>query len=438
MGRPARGYARPTLASRALAWWGEATDEPPRRHSNSRPQILHGLPASIRTRILPIMHAPDRVSRRDLIKGGAAFAALAFAQIPLSVLGFDEPSAGETIVPFLDAQPKGKMLYWQDLTSWITPNDQLYSVSHYGTPEVDLGKWQLEISGLVKKPRKLSLGEIQSRRRKIVTATLECSGNSSNPGFAGAIGNVKWTGTPLAPLLKECAPRDRAVEVVFFGADEKVEKIRDKDYLQNFARSLSLADALQRDDILLAYEMNGVPLEKGHGAPLRLIVPGWFGIAWVKWLTRIELLDRRYMSKYMAREYVTIRGQEQDGKTIWRETSVGPMDVKSVVARVVRRRDGTLRVTGAAWTDGAPLRRVEVKIDAGDWTPARLDAKQGSKYAWTFWSYDWRDASPGEHTLVSRATDAEGRIQPSGDDPEIKLKRTYWEANQQWMRKIRI
>jgi len=184
--------------------------------------------------------------------------------------------------------------------------------------------------------------------------------------------------------------------------------------------------------------MNGQPLEPVHGAPLRLVVPGWFGISWVKWLTRIELLDRRFMSKYMAREYVTIRGEERDGKTFWRETSVGPMDLKSVVARVVRRKDGSLRVSGAAWTDGTPLQRVELKIDDGQWTPARLDRKQHAMYSWTFWSYDWKNAAPGEHTLVSRALDAEGRVQPAAEAPEIQLKRTYWEANQQWPRKIGI
>ena len=373
-----------------------------------------------------------------MLRGGVAFAVLAFAQRPLSVFGFDETGADETVVPFLDAQPKSKMLYWQDLTSWITPNDQLYSVSHYGTPEVDPRRWQLEISGLVTKPKTLSLADIKARKRRTVTATLECSGNSSNPGFMGAIGNIEWTGTPLAPLIRECHPLDRAIEAVFFGADEKVEKIRDKDYLQNFARSLSLRDALKRDDVLLAYEMNGQPLDQGHGAPLRLIVPGWFGITWVKWLTRIELLDRRYMSKYMAREYVTIRGEERDGKTVWRETSVGPMDVKSVVARVVRRKDGSLRVTGAAWTDGTPLKRVELKIDNDGWAPVALDKSRRSKYSWTFWSYDWKKPTAGDHTLVSRALDAEGRMQPSGDDPEIKLKRTYWEANQPWVRKIKI
>jgi len=296
----------------------------------------------------------------------------------------------------------------------------------------------LEISGLVKKPRTLSLAEIKARKRKTVTATLECSGNSSNPGFMGAIGNIRWTGTPLAPLLAQSHPLDRAFEVVFFGADEKVEKVRDKDYLQNFARSLSLRDALKRDDILLAYEMNGQPLETSHGAPLRLIVPGWFGITWVKWLTRIELLDRRYMSKYMAREYVTLRGEERDGKTIWRETSVGPMDVKSVVARVLRRKDGSLGISGAAWTDGTPLERVELKIDEGSWTPVQMDRRPRARYSWTFWTYQWRSPTPGEHTLVSRAMDADGRRQPSADDSEIKLKRTYWEANQQWVRRIRI
>jgi DMSO/TMAO reductase YedYZ molybdopterin-dependent catalytic subunit len=192
-----------------------------------------------------------------------------------------------------------------------------------------------------------------------------------------------------------------------------------------------------RKDVLLAYEMNGVPLPTAHGAPLRLIVPGWFGIAWVKWLTRIELLDRRFMSKFMGRDYVTIRGEERDGETVWRETSVGPIDVKSIIARATRVEDGPVRLSGAAWTDGTPLKRVEVKVDKGPWQSAEL-RKSRSPYSWTFFDYLWKRPSPGEHVLISRAIDAEGRIQPSADDPEIKLKRTYWEANQQWPRKIRI
>jgi DMSO/TMAO reductase YedYZ molybdopterin-dependent catalytic subunit len=329
------------------------------------------------------------------------------------------------------------MLRWEQLKSWITPNDEVYHVQHYGVPKFDVDKWQLEFSGLVKRPRTLTLADIKSRKRTTITATLECSGNSSSSGFMGAIGNVRWTGTRLAPLIEECSPLKRGIEVVFFGMDEKTEKIRDKEYTQNFARSLSIADAV-RDEILLAYEMNGEPLTLEHGAPLRLIVPGWFGIAWVKWLSRVEVLDRRYMSKYMAREYVTIRGEERDGKTIWRETSVGPIDVKSIIARAVRRSDGAVRFSGAAWSDGTPLRAVEVKIDNGEWVRASLDTTQRAKYAWTFFNFDWKNPTDGEHTVVSRAIDGEGRVQPAATDPTIKLKRTYWEANQQWPRKFQI
>lgn len=343
----------------------------------------------------------------------------------------------ESMIPFLDVQPAGKGLRWEKLTSWITPSEDLFAVNHYGTPTVDTSKWKLEISGLVKKPRSFTLDEIKSRKRRNITATLECSGNSSSPGFMGAVGNMVWTGTPLASLLKESEPYARAIETVFFGADEKIEKIREKDYLQNFARSLGLKDAM-REDILLAYEMNGKPLDVSHGAPLRLVVPGWFGIAWVKWLTRIELQDRRYMSKYMARDYVTIRGEEKEGKTIWRETSVGPMDIKSMCARALRLKDGTIRFMGAAWGDGTPLKSIEIKIDNGPWQQAKIDNSMRSKYSWSFWIFDWQKPTPGEHSVVSRAIDTDGRIQPSPEDPQIKLKRTYWEANQQWPRKIKV
>jgi DMSO/TMAO reductase YedYZ molybdopterin-dependent catalytic subunit len=377
-----------------------------------------------------------RINRRDAIRRSVAFAAVAFTQQPLHLFGLTDPEQG-TVIPFQDIQPPGKMLRWEDLTSWLTPNEQVFAVSHYGTPAVELDAWKLEISGLVQRPRTLTLAELKARKRQTVVATLECSGNSSNPGFMGAIGNVRWTGTALAPLLRETGLEKRAIEVAFFGADEKVEKIREKEYPQNFARSLSRADAL-RDEILLAYEMNDQPLGKDHGAPLRLVVPGWFGIAWVKWLTRIEILDRRYMSRFMARDYVTIRGEERDGKTIWRETSVGPIDVKSVVARALRLSDGTIRLQGAAWTDGTPLKQVDLQIDGGPWRNAKLDRKPHADFGWSFWSYDWKGAEPGDHVIVSRAVDADGRAQPSADDPSIKLKRTYWEANQQWPRKLRL
>jgi DMSO/TMAO reductase YedYZ molybdopterin-dependent catalytic subunit len=378
------------------------------------------------------------LTRREMIKGSVALAAVAFARYPLSVFGGPAAEEGGVLIPFIDAQPPVKrQTRWSELTNWFTKTDDLYVVSHYNTPTLKAEDHVLEISGLVKKPKKLTLADIKARKRKTITATLECGGNGNGFGFMGAIGNVKWTGTPLVDLLEDCSPYKRAVEVVFFGTDQRTEKIRDNDYPQNFARSLHINDA-RREDLLLCYEMNGEPLMKEHGFPLRLVVPGWFGIAWVKWLNRIEVMDRRYMSKYMAQEYVTLRGEERPDKTIWRLTSVGPMDIKSIIARAVKLPNGTMRLTGAAWGDGTPIKNVEVKIDGGDWKPAKIDRSPRDKYTWRFFSYDWKSPQPGEHTIVSRATDEDGRVQPAPDEPAIKLKKTYWEANQQWPRKLVI
>jgi len=373
-----------------------------------------------------------------MIKGSVAVAALAFAQYPISLFGGPEAEEAGVLLPFLDAQPPVKhQTSWQNLTNWYTESNDLYRVSHYNVPALNAEEHVLEISGLVRKPKTLTLAEIKARKRKTITVTLECGGNGEAPVFMGAIGNVRWTGTPLADLLADCAPLKRGIEVVFFGADQKVEKIRGNDYPQNFARSLHITDAM-REDLLLCYEMNGEPLTKEHGFPLRLIVPGWFGISWVKWLNRIEVLDRRYMSKYMAQEYVTLRGEERSGQTIWRMTSVGPMDVKSIIARAVKLKDGTVRLTGAAWGDGTPLKAVEIKIDDGPWMASTIDHSRRDKYTWRFFTFDWKNPPPGEHQVVSRAIDAEGRVQPAATDSAITLKKTGWEANQQWPRKLAV
>lgn len=379
------------------------------------------------------------LSRRELVKGGLAAAALAVGNVPLSAFGFPEPAEGDEVVPFLDPQPVNPnrpMLHWQDLTQWITPTEQLFAVSHYGTPKPQ-EDWHLEITGLVEHPMSLTLDDLKARPRAEYVATLECSGNGAGANFMGAIGNCRWAGTPLAPILAECGVKPEGIEVVFFAADTGKEKIREGEYEQQFARSLSLEDAT-KDNVLLAYEVNGEPLSQSHGYPVRLIVPGWFGIAWVKWPVRIEVHDRRFMNRFMGRDYVTIRGEKQGDQIVWRETAVGLICLKSIVARVVRREDGTLRITGAAWNDGTPLKAVELKIDDGPWTPTELDKKPHAEYAWTFWSYDWKNPPPGEHTLVSRAVDAKGRVQPSADDSEIALKKTYWEANQQVPRRIKV
>ena len=380
-------------------------------------------------------------TRRDLLRGSLAAAGLSLGQARWPMFAFPPPGEDETVIPFLDPQPVNPdraMLRWGELTSWITPSEQLFVVKHYGEPEIDPGTWRLEISGLVRSPKVFALDEIKARPRSEYAATIECGGNGVSPGFMGAIGNVRWTGTPLAALLKEAGLDPRATEVVFYGADEGTETIRGNEYQQNFGRSLSVGDALD-PRVMLLYELAGRPLTKSHGAPLRLGVPGHFGVAWVKWLTRIEVTDRRFSGRFMARDYVTIRGQEQGGKTVWRESTVSHMKLKSIVARVVRRSDNKLRVSGAAWNDGrTPLKAVEVRIDDAPWQRAVLGQGLESPYCWTFWQYEWPEPAPGEHTLVSRVIDGDGNIQPTVDDPEIKLKKTYWEANQQVPRRVRI
>lgn len=342
----------------------------------------------------------------------------------------------EKVIPFLGgpaANAPRRGMVWDELTSWMTPTDGVFAVQHYGVPEADLSNSKLAISGLVNKPLTLSMEQIKARPRVEHTVTIECSGNGP---VGPLVGNSKWAGTPLAPILKEAGVKPEGIEVVFFGADSGTEKIRDADYKQNFARSLSLEDAA-RSNVLLCYEQNGQPLNKAHGGPLRLVVPGWYGVAWVKWLDRIEIHDRKYQGRFMARDYVTLRGEKQGDQTIWRETSVGKMNLKSVAARVTRRGSGPARITGAAWSDGAAIAKVEVRIDDGAWRPAQLVPNRDA-FAWTFWSFDWTDVKPGEHSIVSRATDAKGQVQPAPDDPFITQKKSRWENNQQAVRKILI
>lgn len=383
---------------------------------------------------------PD-IPRRDfVIQGGAALAGMAVLQASRLAQAF--PSrAGEDVLPWLDQPPENPIphvvanqLKWEELNSWLTPNERFFSVAHYNRPVIDNQAWTLRIGGLVKRPRTFTLAELKARPRKEIEFTLECSGNHGFPWFLGGIGTARWAGTPLAPILAEAGVGESGIEVVFFGADAGEESVRDIKMPQHFARSMSLADAMNPHN-LLCYEMNGAPLPADNGFPLRLIAPGWYGIANVKWLTHIELRDRRLMNRFMARDYVTIREERHDGEAIWTETSVGKSLLKSAPAKVTRK-DGRYRIIGAAW--GAPIAGVEVKIDDGTWRPAAIEEKPKAQFAWKIWSLDWDAPATGEHRIASRAIDASGQVQPAMDDPRIANKHTYWESNGQVTRRISI
>lgn len=382
-----------------------------------------------------------------MLKAGLTSVGAGLAMMSWPGFVFPGQEAGEELVPFQNVpRASPNSLDWETLDEWLTPQDQVFSVQHYGSPKVDADGFQLEVMGLVERPIKLTLNQIKARPKQEQLMTLECSGNGSSAGFSGAVYNSRWTGTSLNALLKDCGIKSGATEVVFFGVDQQKETLRKGTPRElavdvPFGRSMALEDA-QRPDLILAYERNGQPIEQRNGAPLRLIVPGWYGIANVKWLKRIEVRNRRYMGRFMGRDYVTVRGERNGDEVVFVESSVTRMNLKSMIARVTRRptKDGQvpLKAYGAVWGDGTPIKSVEVQLDGGDWRPAKLDEKPVEKYCWRFFSIELGGVAPGKRTLVSRGIDANGRVQPSAQDDEIALKKTYWEAYQQVPRTITV
>ncbi|MCI0621298.1 MAG: molybdopterin-dependent oxidoreductase [Acidobacteria bacterium] len=384
---------------------------------------------------------PDAVTRREMLQGvlsaGGALAGLATWALPVL-------AEGEEVIPLTDfpkdfnptPRPGVRHFDTRTLQNFLPPSDQFFTVQHYGQPTVDASTYRLRITGLIDRPLELPLPDLKKRRRLEQVVGFECSGNN-NPRGNPLVGNARWAGTPLAALLKDCGVKSQAREVVFFGADKGTEEVSHggstQKVEQRFARSLSIEDAV-RPEVLVAYEMNGQPLSLAQGCPVRLIVPGWYGVANVKWLEQIHLMDRRFMGKFMAREYVTLRGDKIGSGVAWNETSVSRMQLKSMVARVTRS-GSTLKVLGFALNDGTPLKSVEVSIDNGPWKPAALD-KSNTPYSWKLFTYRWEGTQPGEHTLVSRAIDANGRVQPT--EGELESKKTRWENNGQYVRKVLI
>jgi DMSO/TMAO reductase YedYZ molybdopterin-dependent catalytic subunit len=321
------------------------------------------------------------------------------------------------------------------MTWKVRPSDT-FVVSHYNTPVLDDETWRLQIDGSAARPQIFTLEAIKRRPRVERTVMFECGGNREAV-LHRMVSNTTWAGCSLKALLDEAGPQDAVQDVVFWGADQGEETIRKETYTMNFARSMSIADALASDAIL-AYEMDGAPLPVVHGFPVRLVVPGWYGVSNVKWLERIELSPRRFLGRFMGRDYVTIMGQKKGDRIEYTETSVTRMLVKSVVARVGRPSGGAAGpfvVTGAAWTDGTPLESVEIQVDGGDWQRARLERQLvASRHAWTLWTAEIPALPPGPHTVASRATDRRGATQPA----DLSLKKSNWENNAIWVRKIRV
>jgi DMSO/TMAO reductase YedYZ molybdopterin-dependent catalytic subunit len=298
----------------------------------------------------------------------------------------------------------------------VTPVGLHYLLIHYDVPMVDTATWRLTVRG----EHEFSLGLDDLRERPVVevTATMECAGNGrarleprpvSQPWLLEAVGTGRWRGTPLRPLLEEAGVSDGAVEVLFTGLDRGVEGGEE----QSFQRSLPLGEAL-REEVLLAYELNGAPLPPQHGFPLRLLVPGWYGMTNVKWLERIELLDHPFAGYQQAQSYRLRQAEEEEGEPLRRmlpRSLLVPPGIPEFFTRDRTVAAGECVLEGRAWSGLAPIERVEVSADAGStWAEAELDPLEGP-WAWRGWHYRW-SAQPGEHLLCSRARDESGNEQP--------------------------
>jgi DMSO/TMAO reductase YedYZ molybdopterin-dependent catalytic subunit len=383
----------------------------------------------------------EHTTRREALKIGLAATGLLGLEPDWGIAALAE---GETIVPFTDLPANfnptpsadRRTLDVRKINGPFTPKDQFFTTQHYGHPVIDPATFALKVSGMVERPKSFSLDDLRKMRSTELILGFECSGNRRP--LQGLASNGRWTGVPLRAVRAQVGVKGQAREFVFFGADHGEEEVDFRGQIskvdQQFGRSLPREKALSNDPFL-AYALNGEPLSRHQGFPLRLLVPGWYGVANVKWLSNIHAQEDPYLGKYQARWYRTLRGEVIDGEMKWKETAVTHMQLKSFIVRVTRE-GSQHKVLGVVLNDGTPLKSVEVRVDDGPWQPARMDPATQSKYSWKLFTYTWQGATAGEHTLVSRVTDINGKVQPTSE--ELATKKTFLEDNSQFPRKVMI
>ncbi len=305
--------------------------------------------------------------------------------------------------------------------TWLTPVPHFFVRNHMYEPvQLDPQEWRLSVGGEVEKPITLSLAELAKLETHSVVNTLECAGNGRSlhrpqvPGVQwgkGAVSTARFSGPRLRDVLQRAAVKTTGKHVMFRGLDEVPGKV------PPFIRSIPIEKALDADT-LIATHMNGQPLTKHHGFPARALAPGWVGAASCKWLTEIKLLDAEYAGNFMSPGYRFPNQPVKPGDAVKPEDT-HPLTALSVKSVIAGPSDGTtvnsgkVIVHGAAWAGEADITKVEISTDNGTtWNPAKLGHDQ-AHYAWRLWSYDWKANKTGDYTILSRATDNQGRTQPS-------------------------
>ena len=343
--------------------------------------------------------------------------ALGFSTLPLLAAGEARP---ESLPPSAGSDP--------DRRDWLTPVEQFFVRNHLGVPPIDRDQWKLGLEGKIARPREWTFSDLSEMQQVSNTVTLECAENL--PG-GSSVGNAHWEGVLLATLLKEAGIDSSASEVILEGADRGLDE--HELVPVSYARSLPLQEALSLDT-MVALEMNGQPLTPAHGGPARLIVPGWYGMAHVKWVTKIRVVSEPFRGFYMSKRYFTARRHPNTGEPIL--TRVTHMGVKSQIHyprenQILKQAPCLIR--GAAWAGCEAVERVQVSTDGGaTWEEARLsDAR--ARCAWVHWSHPWRPPSAGSFTVQVRAFDRQGSTQPVSE--ELGKINRY---DNRWLHRVRV
>lgn len=314
---------------------------------------------------------------------------------------------------------RNKALPLEGLRYDVTPTGLHYTLIHYDIPAVDVATWRLHVGGQVRQVLSLSQAELQQRPAQTLRVTLECAGDGrallqprplSQPWLSGAVGTAEWTGTPLHPLLEEAGLGADVCEILFTGLDRGREGGVEQDYQRSLPRQIALGDG-----VLLAWAMNGRLLEPQHGTPLRLIVPGWYGMAHVKWLRSIEALTAPFAGYQQAVAYRYSQSRDDPGEpvTMMRVRALMiPPGLPDFLTRTRIVPRGVVELQGRAWSGYGPITHVEVSGDGGAaWAPAEL-GEPGGPHGWTPWHYRWTVNAVGAYELCCRAHDAAGNSQP--------------------------
>ena len=321
-----------------------------------------------------------------------------------------QPAALVTIdeAPFVGETPI------EAINSWLTPNSLYYARNHYDVPSVDISKWELIVDGIVESIGEFTYSDIVEMPSKTIPVTMECAGNnrtdlyppvSGNKFQGGAVSTAIWAGVPLNLILKTLGIGRNVKEIIFEGLDSGIPDGHKKE--SPYGRSLPIETGMHPDTIL-AYEMNGEPLPVDHGYPLRLVVPGWYGMASVKWLKRISLVDYKYEGFFQKDRYII---EQKDSEPL----PLTSMKIKSLFSKP---RHGEIcnygenKITGLAWSGTGKVERVEISDDFGKtWSVAQL-SDLSHEYTWQQWTFKWEANKKGHNTLMVRAGDDKGNIQP--------------------------